>query len=133
MVGVIFSRLSWDELALPQYLVCVTSTPGGYNNEGNFGAGGGYNNGGYGGFGASGGYDGFGANGGYNNGGYDGFGANGGYNNGGYDGFGANGGYNNGHKGRERINGTTPLGIVATVLRLLSFLVRRMRGIVNSI
>ena len=112
MVGVILSRLSWDELALPQYLVCVTSTPGGYNNEGNFGAGGGYNNGGYGGFGAS--------------GGYDGFGANGGYNNGGYDGFGANGGYNNGHKGRERINGTTPLGIVATVLRLLSFLVRRM-------
>ena len=96
MVGVIFSRLSWDELAVPQYLVCVTSTPGGYNNEGNFGAGGGYNNGGY-------------------------------------DGFGANGGYNNGHKGRERITGTTPLGIVATVLRLLSFLVRRMRGIVYSI
>jgi hypothetical protein len=38
------------------------------------------------------------------------------------------GGYggNGGHGGNERFNGTTPLGLVATVLRLLSYLVRRL-------
>jgi hypothetical protein len=40
-----------------------------------------------------------------------------------YGGYGGHGYGDN--SGQERINGTNPLGIVATVLRLLSYLVRR--------
>ncbi len=39
-------------------------------------------------------------------------------------GHGSNGYGGYGGRGQERINGTNPLGIVATVLRLLSYLVR---------
>jgi hypothetical protein len=44
---------------------------------------------------------------------------------GGHGNYGDYGGHGYGdNRGQERINGTNPLGIVATVLRLLSYLVR---------
>jgi hypothetical protein len=48
---------------------------------------------------------------------------------GGHGSYGGYGGYEGqgygDNRGQDRINGTNPLGIVATVLRLLSYLVRR--------